>query len=266
MTAARHHGTRARYCSGPTGSDSANGCRCEPCRDANRVYSRFDAKRRRLARQQGRWASPNVAIDKAKAHIETLRRSGVGTRQIARLAGISRTQVGDIAAGRTHYIRRVTEAAILAVDAQLAPGALIDAGPTWELVERLVAFGITRKRIGQAITGRGETLSLQLHRDRVTVGAARCVEALHWEILGDPAQPDRPDTRLFPVGPLVCIAEHRGLSRTALCARAGITLRALSTGLTSEQADRAAIALGLHPAELWEDFIAFEPQGCERVG
>ncbi|MGH9129005.1 MAG: hypothetical protein ACRDY2_08575, partial [Acidimicrobiales bacterium] len=175
----RPHGTRKRYVFGPSGNDRGNACRCTACTQANRRYVSWDTKRRRLGRSEGAWATPHVATTRARAHIDQLRSSGIGARQIARLAGISRTQVTDITAGRSQHIRRATEAAILAVQAQAAPGALVDARPTWILIERLLAAGLTRKRVAQAVTGRDTTTSLQLGRARITARAASRVEDLH---------------------------------------------------------------------------------------
>ncbi len=250
--AEREHGTRARHCFGPSGGDPANGCRCAACTQANRVYARFDAKRRRLARSQGTWATPYVDTGAARAHIDQLRAAGIGARQVAALAGIGRSRITNITAGRIARIRRATEAAILAVEAKPAAGSLVDAGPTWELVERLVAHGTTRKQIGQAASGNPDALRLQLGRERITAGAAERIEALHWEILGDPANPDRPDTRRFDAEVLFTFGAGRQMTRSAVARLAGLHLaRATQTGLSDAQAERAAMAFGLHPANLW---------------
>lgn len=188
-TTPRKHGTRARYVFGPFGSDRAEGCRCTPCRQANNAYGRFSQKRVRLNRDHGTWARPYVDTVRARAHIEHVRAQGIGYRHVAQLAGVATSQIGDIISGRSKRIRRETESAILAVHPQPAPGALIDAAETWILIGELLAAGVTKKRIGQVVSGNPKALALQLRKDRITVRAARRVADLHHELLATPPAP-----------------------------------------------------------------------------
>lgn len=63
-----------------------------------------------------------------------------------------------------------------------------------------------------------------------------------------------PAPRDYPVGPL-CAAASRDVTASALMDLVGLNgpdaRRAIETGLTEWQADRAACRLGLHPVEVW---------------
>lgn len=63
---------------------------------------------------------------------------------------------------------------------------VIDAAATWELVDELLAAGVTRRQIAQAITGRPETLALQIRRSRVTQRTADAVTRLAGALTAPP--------------------------------------------------------------------------------
>jgi hypothetical protein len=64
----RAHGTRSCYVFGPEpGGDCSKGCRCEDCKRANARYASFQQKRRRLDRDDGRFARPYVDASRARA-------------------------------------------------------------------------------------------------------------------------------------------------------------------------------------------------------
>jgi transcriptional regulator with XRE-family HTH domain len=185
----RAHGTRACYVFGPEpGGDRSKGCRCAACRAANNEYALFDQKRRRLDRAEGLFAMPYVSAARAQAHLLRLASKGIGRRRVAELSGVAQSQLSRIRNGEITRVRPATEAKILAVSgARKAAGALVDAGKTWLLIDELLAVGVTKQRIGQALTGRASTRALQLHRSFITQRSADVVAALHLElVLGGP--------------------------------------------------------------------------------
>jgi hypothetical protein len=143
-------------------------CRCADCREACRVYEQ--ARRRKAL--YGRW-QPYVPADEARAHVRSLQAAGMGWKRIARAAGLSPSVLWKLLYGdRTRNlapskrIRPATAAALLAVEPDLAPGAYIDAGPTWRRIEGLVALGYSKR-----------WLAHQLGAQRATAcrsGPARC--------------------------------------------------------------------------------------------
>jgi hypothetical protein len=59
------------------------------------------------------------------------------------------------------------------------------------------------------------------------------------------------EPRRWPITPLC----ELGYSRHRISRITGIAGRRLNEGLTDWQADRAAIRLGYHPAQIWPDWI-----------
>jgi hypothetical protein len=92
----REHGTRAKYV--------AEKCHCADCRRANTAYQ--TAREKRIAYERfGAIAPALVPAGQAKRHLRSLRRHGVGLRQICRLTGLSRSSLQKLRDGRR---RRVT--------------------------------------------------------------------------------------------------------------------------------------------------------------
>lgn len=153
-------------------------CRCDACRESCRVY---EEKRRRQA-LYGRW-QPYVPADEARAHVRQLQAAGMGWKRVAKAAGIHTSVMWKLLYGDptrnmapSKRVRPQTAAAILAVEPDLAPGALIDAGPTWRRIEGLVALGYPKLWIAKQLGLQGN--GLQFHENRVQVGNAQAVAAL----------------------------------------------------------------------------------------
>lgn len=173
-TAPREHGTKACYVFGPHGNDTKGGCRCDPCRDAQRVYNR--ELRQRIV-------PAYVGATRARDHIAALAAAGVGLKQVARASGVSHGALSKLVygpgAGRppSKRIRPETEQAILAVQPNAAAaGARVPAARTWELIDEMVAAGVPKVRIAELI---GNRRALQLSRATVTADNAQAVAAVH---------------------------------------------------------------------------------------
>lgn len=180
MTAAtlidRPHGSHVCYVHGPDRAFSGKGCRCEPCRAANRDYERERARR---------VAPAYVDATEARQHIVWLNNHGLGVKTIATAAGISHGAIskliyGDYVRGRppSKRIRKATQDAILTVrPADAADGAKVPAGPVLADVAELVRRGWSKAAIARAI-GDGNAVSLQLGKDLVMARNARAIRAL----------------------------------------------------------------------------------------
>lgn len=163
--AAQPHGTRRRYLSG---------CRCVPCRAANSNYQvGLDARKRA--------GEPAGLVDTAAAceHIRALSKSGIGQLSIAAAASVGRTVIREILAGRQTRIRAATSARILAVttDAR-ADKSLIDAAPTWAILDELIERGYTRGQLAAWLGSKARTPALQVGRTQVTARNALRVAQL----------------------------------------------------------------------------------------
>lgn len=172
----REHGTRACYVFGPEGGDHRNGCRCEPCTEATRIYER--ERYRAKHRPDGGFQPAYVDASDARRHLLWLSSVGVGRRAVAAHSGVALSSIHGIRSGRTTKARPATIDAILAVGRSAAsPNALVDATDTWAKVDELRAHGWTKAAISRAIGQDGR--ALQLGRRRVTARNARKVADLH---------------------------------------------------------------------------------------
>jgi hypothetical protein len=177
---ARHqHGTYQAY--------KLDCCRCGPCRVANAEYAR------RMHRQKGygTWTS-YVDAEPARQHVRALQAQGMGWKRIAHAAGLHTSVVWKLLYGDpsrnlapSRRIRPQTAERLLAVQPELADGALIPAGDTWMLVMRLVADGWPLAHIARHVHG-PRARALQLGRWQVTVANARAVAELYEQLRDRP--------------------------------------------------------------------------------
>ena len=155
----RPHGDQLRYIAG---------CRCEECRKAN-----ADRERKYAQLRKSGMGNPVVPADAAREHLRRLSEAGVGIGSVVDATGVSRAILGKIKAGTRKNIRRANEQKILAVPMDyIADGAFIDAGPTWNLINKTMEDGgFTRQRIAQAVHGPGAK-KIWLSKKLVTLRSA----------------------------------------------------------------------------------------------
>jgi hypothetical protein len=173
----RPHGSHAKY--------AVDHCRCDPCRQAQREYNR--RRIRAIARPDETWC-PYIDAEPTREHIRWLATCGIGLKSLAKLAGVphgtlSKLMYGDRARHMvpSKRVRPATARRIMAVMPYHAVGAQrVPAGPTWRLLNELIALGWSRaelaRRLGHQAPG------LQIRRARVLASTARQVEQLHAEL------------------------------------------------------------------------------------
>lgn len=173
----REHGTHAKY--------AVDRCRCDPCRLAQREYNR--RRYRAIARPDGHWC-PYVDAEPVREHIQWLASCGIGLKSLAKLAGVphgtlSKLVYGDAARNMapSRRVRPHTARRIMAVMPHHAAGAQrVPAGPTWRLLNELIALGWSRAELARRLGHQGP--GLQIRKDRVFASTARQVEQLHAEL------------------------------------------------------------------------------------
>lgn len=178
----REHGTRACYVHGPEPGSKPGGCRCEPCRRANAHA---------VAAHKARTAPSLVGADRVRQHLRDLAAAGVGLKTVAAVSGVAHGALWKIVYGNpslgrgpSKRVRPETAEKILAVSARdAAPGARVDAAPTWRAIETLLARGWTKTAIARGI-GQGGP-GLQVGRAQVAKRTADAVAAL----LSEPVPP-----------------------------------------------------------------------------
>lgn len=167
----RTHGTHACYVFGPE-AGRGPGCRCEPCRDANRAYE---------AERAQRIAPTLTDAGPVRDHVRHLMASGVGLKTIIARSGVGSGTMWKLVYGKdgrpTERVRLDTADKILAVNATMAAdGARIPAERTWRNVDELLRRGWTKVAIARAIGQKGT--GLQLGRSYVTAAHARRIAGL----------------------------------------------------------------------------------------
>lgn len=133
------------------------------------------------------WASPGTA-HAVRRHLAVLAAHGISIKRVAALTGISSTRLLEVKNRRSYHsdrprrrrLRQDTAERILGVQtiAKPAAGAVVPAGPTWKLIDRLLARGITRSAIARALGSTAKTPALQLRRDFVLQRNADAVAAV----------------------------------------------------------------------------------------
>lgn len=180
----RECGTKAKY--------HLDGCRCDPCTEAARVYGNHRA--RQIA--YGRW-EPYVDAEPARQHVLALRAAGLGPVTLARLSGVphgalAKLVYGDRQRGQapSKRIRHKTAERILAVQATidtLADGAPVDSIGTQRRAQALCAIGYSlsdqARRLGYPVSAYHRSM---LRAERVTAGRARAVRDLYDELAMTP--------------------------------------------------------------------------------
>ena len=135
-----------------------------------------------------------VSAEPARRHLAALAEAGVGLKTVARLSGVSHGSLSKIVYGEpgrarapSRRIRPETSERILAVTVTAARGGQrVDAGPTWRLIEKLVAAGYTRAHLARELGSQAASPTLQIGRRLVRASTARAVEDLHRRLIGRP--------------------------------------------------------------------------------
>ena len=206
------HGTRGRYTAG---------CRCDECKAATLAYWH---ERRDLANETALELGPRtethcvgsdgpcpkgvklttaskgnycetckhkliwnglVPAQSARHHLLMLSRRGVGRRAVSAATDISGSILAKILRGERKQIMKRTADAILLVDGDsISDRGLVDAGPTWTSIHRLMrTHGYTKARLSKEIGQGGK--ALQLGKKKVTAKSAAKIQRLLSEADGD---------------------------------------------------------------------------------
>lgn len=172
----REHGTIACYRWGVAygKQDWRKGCRCQQCRTAATIYNV------KLARRRERGEETLFDNTEVREHLMWLRSQHVGVRTIAAATGLRRDTVRRIATGQIKRSRRETIDKILAVGThRRAPSALVDAKPTWRLINEMIRNGFTKTQLAAELGSTAERPALQLKRDMIRQSTADEVQALY---------------------------------------------------------------------------------------
>lgn len=186
----RPHGTSTRY---------VTGCRCDECRQAIRATE--SRHRRKIALH--RWgAGPPTYVDAepARAHVRALMAAGMGWQRVARTAGVSTGCVERLIYGRTDRppsarIRPDTARRILAVHAEPASGALVDATGSVRRVRALMVLGWSQSQLARHLGMQPLSVSQLLRRQTIRRATADRVRGVYDDLWDKPPPCDTPQAR-----------------------------------------------------------------------
>ena len=165
LAATKPHGSRLRYIAG---------CKCVPCRAAASRYETHRALERLKGNGNGLVGTTHV-----RSHLMKLSLRGVGLKQVAKIARVSRTILSKIRQGERNNMRAQSAKRVLAVTAfDLAAAATVPAGRTWQRLNWLLEQGFTRQALARKLGSRAKVASLQIRRGHVLVRTACAVKRL----------------------------------------------------------------------------------------
>lgn len=179
MTNERSHGTRARYTWGPSGQQSANGCRCYECTSAAVLYNKI------LVAKQRRGWKPYHDNTEARQHLLWLQTQGIGLRQVEIVSGVSRSALEKIRSGKRLVSRPETIEAILAVHrGKAAAGAHVLDMRIPEMINELKSMGYSARCLAIMLGYKCGHLNLT-KSGRITPAKAARIEALYRELTAE---------------------------------------------------------------------------------
>jgi transcriptional regulator with XRE-family HTH domain len=169
------HGTYACY--------TLDFCRCEAC---GRAVSDYERERKRQ-QAYGRWDNL-VDAEPARRHVRWLMSQGMGLKRIAATGAISQGSLWKLLYGKNGgpVSKRLTKSVaerVLAVELDLADGAVIDGADTARRLQALVANGWSMSKLALRLGWSPGNLNPSIKGDRgVTVALAKAVHALYVEL------------------------------------------------------------------------------------
>jgi predicted ArsR family transcriptional regulator len=128
----------------------------------------------------------NGDVDAApvRRHLRKLSRRGVGYKSVAAACDVSKTILLLVLTGRKRAVRKRTADRVLAVTRDaIADAGLVDARPTWKLLDELLQedTGFTRAELARRLGYR--TPALQLRHGKVLARTALRVARLYRELM-----------------------------------------------------------------------------------
>jgi hypothetical protein len=130
-------------------------------------------------REQLVW-NGTIPAARARRHLLTLSRRGVGRRAVAAACDVADTVLQEIRSGKAAAIRRETERRILAVTPDaVADHALVPARQTIGRLCRLLDEGFTKAELARRLGSKARVPSLQIKAGLITAKKAAQVERLY---------------------------------------------------------------------------------------
>jgi WhiB family redox-sensing transcriptional regulator len=153
-----------------------------------------------------------LPAEPVQKHLVELGRAGVSLMMVSERTGLSRNAIKVIRLGQQRRVRVSTRDRIMAVTADAAgPVALVDARPTQQLVDELVATGLSRSAIGRMAGIRAPGVGLSLGDRWVYKRTADAIGKVADEVL----RPRKRSTQVSRIGRLVASLDQEWRAEAA---------------------------------------------------
>lgn len=172
------HGTHACYV--------LDRCKCIPCCKANSVYESDRNRRNAYGRSNYVDATPS------REHVRSLMNQGMGLKRIVAVSDISQGLLWKLVYGKrksdgtqtpSKRVRRDTEQRILAIELDLAGGAVVDGTEAITRLRALVALGWSMSKIADRLGIGGANFTPIIHgRRQLTIATVNAANALFDEL------------------------------------------------------------------------------------
>ncbi len=152
-----------------------------PCRYGShlRKDSSGDVCLRCRARLAAVW-NGLVSSAAVRVHLRKLSRQGVGYKSVAIAADVGKTVLADILFHDKPQLRAQAARRILAIDRDaVADCALVNAGPTWRRLNRLLSEGFTKTELARRLGSKARTPALRFKGRYVLARTAARVERFY---------------------------------------------------------------------------------------
>jgi hypothetical protein len=174
------HHKRANHQHGTYAAFTLDGCRCQPCSDAQHAY---EQQRKRL-HAYGRWDGW-VDAEPVREHLRSLMAQGMGSKRIMLVGDLpsgswTKLMYGGDGRPITKRIRRETAERLLALEVDIADGRYVSSLGATRRVQALIALGWSQARIADRLGLRGSNFTALVHgRGLITQRRDRDVRALY---------------------------------------------------------------------------------------
>lgn len=179
------HGEHAGY---------SRGCRCDDCRTAHRIYNR---DRLRVIRRWEQGIGPEpvsrmVSPYRSRRHLQWLKTKGVSINAVSLASGINEATLKKIRSGKSKYVWRTTQDAILAVHSHAnGPKQLVSAEYSEKIARAIRDKGYTILQVNQMM-GRAAHPSPLIRGKYIRIETQEKWEALYLKLFRHPAPFKKP--------------------------------------------------------------------------
>lgn len=132
-----------------------------------------------------------VSAAPVRRHLKKLSAQGLGYKSVGEACDVGRTTLAQIVAGARRCRADVARRILAVTPDAIADSALVDAGPTWKLINELLDKGWTKTALATALGSKSKRAALQIRKTKVEAQTALAVRKFHAAGLEPPPRRSR---------------------------------------------------------------------------